>query len=341
MWHGVAVAGRIALWVVAVLVLLMIVGMVWEALAQRKALHANPAPGRMVEVDGRRIHVLCKGEGAGPTIVLVMGAAESSPYWWPVQDNLSQVARVCTYDRPGTGWSDPAKTPQSIEDRAAELDRVLAAAQVPGPYVLVGHSYGGPLIRLFARDHPLSVAGMVLVDTPDEECLFRPSYLEFLRGKMRPIIRVMGFAQRIGALRLWGGLVPDNIPEHARQAILATSSPANYVAALDEFDSIARAPARLHEAGGLGGSLGHRPLVVITHGLRFPPPYDVLEIGWDEGQKSLAALSDNSELLVAHKSNHMIQLDEPELVTEAIRRVWTVARDGARLEKQGSFSPDK
>ena len=308
--------------ILAGLLVVLLVGFVWEAIEEWRGA---PPPGEMVSVGGRRIHVRCTGSAAGPTIVLVMGVAEASPYWWPVQDRLAGFARVCSYDRPGMGWSDPVAGSQTMADRAAELRAVLAAAHVPGPYVLVGHSYGGPLARLFARDHPELVAGMVLVDAPDESAMFRQSYLDFVRTRMKPMVTVMGLAQRVGLLRLWSLIFPPDMPPDVRQALWATARPANLAAARDELESILRGPQLF------GGSLGQRPLAVITHGKPFPAPFDVLDIGWAEGQRRLAALSGNSVLVVATNSSHMVHIDEPALVDDAIRRVWTAARDGSRL----------
>lgn len=327
-------------WIAAIgagaVLLLLVLGMIFETVSHRAAVKRFPAPGRIVESNGRKMHILCKGNAPGPTIVLEMGAAEPSPYWWAIQDAAAGFARVVSYDRAGFGWSDKAKGPTSLESRAADLHAVLKAANVPGPYVLVGHSLGGPLIRLFARDHLDETAGLVLVDTPDEAAMFRDAYQTFVRKKMKPMVRMMRFARRFGILRIAESLSPNGGPPpqftpDARLAAAAVRSTALLDTALDDFDAVAKAPAGLRREFGFGGPLGDRPIAVITHGQKFPPPFDVLEFNWDEGQKRLAALSTNSELIVAEKSGHLIQVDEPELVIAAIRRVWQAARDGSRL----------
>lgn len=324
-------AGWILVWTAAALAGLLLVGVLWEALCE--AFGRQPPPGRLVDVGGgRKLHVLEKGSGPGPTVVLEMGALEFSAYWWGIQDAVAKFARVVSYDRAGFGWSSPVRNRPSMEDRAVELHAMLQAAGIPGPYVLVGHSFGGPLIRLFARNHPESTAGLVFVDTPDEASMFRDSYQAFVRKTMRPMIGMMGFLMRIGALRLVEMIKPEKqLTLEARRARSAMRSINLFRAGDAEFDAILNAPPALRGPHGLGGPLGDRPISVITHGIKFPAPWDVLEIGWDDGQKTLAALSTNSELIVAEKSNHLIQFDEPDLVIDAIRRVWLAARDHKRL----------
>jgi pimeloyl-ACP methyl ester carboxylesterase len=324
--------GWVASIVVGAIIVLLVLGMIFETLSHRAAARRFPAPGLIVEANGRKMHIFCKGAALGPTIVLEMGAAEPSPYWWAIQDAVAGFARVCSYDRAGFGWSEKAKGPTSLESRAADLHAVLKAASIPGPYVLVGHSLGGPLIRLFARDHLEETAGLVFVDTPDEAAMFRDAYQTFVRKTMKPMVRMMRLARRFGILRVVeslspnGGL-PPQFTADARHATAAVRCPAFLDTALDDFDAVTNAPAALRREHGLGGPVGDRPVSVISHSQKFPPPYDVLEFNWDEGQQTLAALSTNSELIVAEKSGHLIQIDEPEVVIEAIRRVWLAARD--------------
>ena len=329
---------RVLAMVGGVAVLLLAAGYVFERVGAARDAQAFPPPGRMVEVGGQRLHLLCKGDAPGPIVILEMGAAEPSPLWWSIQDQVAPFARVCSYDRAGFGWSDPVKGPRSLEDRVADLHLLLKTAKVPGPYVMVGHSYGGPLVRLFARDYPTEVAGMVLVDTPDETSMFRGPYLDFVRTRIKPILGVLGFARRFGVLRLWemisgdGGMTqPGELGGDAKKALAATSGTSLFRAASDEMDSVLTAPPALRKPGGMGASLGDRPLVVIRHGKAFPPPFDVLEVGWEDGQRRLAALSSDGVLIVAKDSNHMVQMDEPDVVVDAIHRVHTAARDGTKL----------
>jgi pimeloyl-ACP methyl ester carboxylesterase len=293
---------RILLFVMLAATLLLAAGATWEAISRRTAMRDFPAPGQLVDIGGGRyLHLLCLGDAPGPTVVIEAGAAESSAYFRDIQHAVAGFARVCIYDRTGLGYSPPDATPQTMEDRARDLAALLQAAAVPAPYVLAGHSYGGPIIRLFARDHADLAAGFVFLDAPDETAIFRDSYDEFVRRSLMPSLRKMGVARRMGVLRAAGAVSPrfDMIPPAmspaARGMVAATEGP-TYATAAMEFGSILSPTDRIR-TGGFGGSLGSRPVIVITHGIRFPPPYDVLEQGWDEGQARLAALSTNSELL--------------------------------------------
>ena len=160
----------------ALVLAILAVGWIWEHLSEAADARRFPAPGRMVQADGRKLHILCEGDAPGPTVVIEQGSGSPAVLWGPVRRRIAGFARVCTYDRAGMEWSDPAPAGRGLEDRADDLHALLAAAKVPGPYVLVGHSYGGLLIRLFARDHPEEVAGMVFVDAADETAVFDPAY---------------------------------------------------------------------------------------------------------------------------------------------------------------------
>ncbi len=324
----------------AVIVALLAAGLLFEAVSEAWTGRRYPPPGRLVDVGGRRLHILCKGTADGPTVVIEQGAGSPSIFWWPIQDAVGRFARVCTYDRAGVLWSDPAPGLRSLDDRVDDLHALLARAQVPGPYVLVGHSYGGPLVRMFARRYPEASAGMVLVDTPEEGVIFRPAYPAYVR-KLGQVLDAARLAARLGLLRLVLPLVsrPEGgvTPEMNRIAIGFMARPSFVRLMHQDMASLDTARAATERAGGFG-SLGDRPLVVITHSKPFPGPAASLEDGWMDGQKQLAALSTDSELQVAYKSNHMINLEEPELVVDAIRRVVTAAREGRRLSSAPASS---
>jgi len=152
-----------------------------EAICEARDRVRFPPPGQMIDIGGRRLHILCKGTAPGPTIVIEQGAGSPSILWWPIQDKVAAFARVCTYDRAGYLWSDPAKTVRTLEDRVADLHALLAGAKIPAPYILVGHSFGGPLVRLYAHLHPTEIAGMVLVDTTEEGVILRPSFDDYVK----------------------------------------------------------------------------------------------------------------------------------------------------------------
>ncbi len=302
--------------------LLLAIGYVYEWTGERREARLNPAPGRLISVGNHKLHLLSKGSTA-PAVVIEQGAGELSKFWWPLQEEIAKFAQVCIYDRAGYGWSESAPLRKSIEDRTRELHTLLSEAGVQGPFILVAHSYGGFLVRAFAQDYPGQVAGLVLVDTPDESTIFQSEILAFY-SKARVVNRVVGLIARFGVLRLLRHWVPLD------RFGLWLTRPSEYAALCDDLLSLELVPAPLR-ASKNAGSLGSLPVIVITHGQPFPGPFAVLEKNWSDGQARLASLSTDSVLMVAKESNHMIQQDEPALVVDAIRRMHEAVKNGTSL----------
>jgi pimeloyl-ACP methyl ester carboxylesterase len=189
---------------VATVVALGIAGSAYQAIAARSDLAQYPPPGQFIELDGRRIHLLVKGQETGrPTVILEAGIGSFSSNWAWVQTELAASTRVVAYDRAGLGWSDPAPEPQDAQQSAADLHAALEEAGISGPYVVAGHSYGGLVVRAFADLYPQDVAGMVLVDAshPDQWA----HILESRGGRTVAMgNRITGFLTRLGVVRLFG-----------------------------------------------------------------------------------------------------------------------------------------
>lgn len=317
------------LWTAAAVAALLGAGYAYEKVQEARDRSRYPAPGHLVDVGGRRMHILCRGNAPGPTVVIEQGAASPSIVWRPVQDAIAKFARVCTYDRAGYQWSDPADSGRSIEDRVADLHAVLRAAAVPSPYILVGHSLGGLIVRRFARAYPDLVAGVVLVDSPDEPVVFRDSLRPFYAQGIR-MRQVLGVVARFGLLRLLGRHVPMLMLPDGAEGYALCVRPTHAAAAADDMRALLNAPDAVRQSEP-PGSLGDRPLVVLAHGIPFPPMAAAMEEGWSEGLRRLSNLSTDSELITAEKSGHLIYLDQPELVVESVRRVHAAVRNGARL----------
>jgi len=313
---------RNLVWVLLAGLLLLAVGYLYERAGQRRDARLQPAPGKLVAVRGYRLHLFCKGS-AGPTVVIEQGAGELSRFWWPIQDEVSEFARVCTYDRAGFGWSDATRQGRTIEDRAEDLHLLLGNAGVAGPYILVAHSYGGMIVRSYTTKYRSEVAGLVLVDTPEETSIFDRDVLDFY-AKVRIANCVAGLAARFGILRLLRNWAPLD-----RYGFWLSGSE-EYSALCDDLASLERVPEP-QRSSKAAGSLGALPVMVITHGQPFPGPFALLEKNWAQGQSHLAALSTDGALIVATNSNHMIQQDEPELILDAIRRMHNSIREGGRL----------
>ena len=149
--------------ILAVLLILLLAGAIYESLAEAADAKAYPPPGQMVDVGGYRLHINCTGSGS-PTVVIDAGWGDSSAGWGWVQPEVAKTTRICTYDRAGMGWSEASPQPRTAREFAKELHTLLAKANEPGPYVLVGHSLGGYTVRVYAHDYPAEVAGLVLID---------------------------------------------------------------------------------------------------------------------------------------------------------------------------------
>lgn len=314
--------------VLAAVLLVALAGSLYERIAERADRKRFPPPGRVIDIGHRGLHGLIRGTGPGPMLVIEQGLASPSSAWWPVQEAAAAFARVCAYDRAGYLWSDPGRGGRSIEDRAADLHAWLAACGVPPPYVLVAHSFGGLVAQAYIRAWPSEVAGLVLVDTLDAPVMFREASLRFLRQGV-VFQRIVLAAARVGLVRLLGPRAPVLVPDDPAGRALSLR-PCHTAAVLDDMRCILNASPAARQSLP-PGCLGERPVLVLTHGVAFPPPADVLEEGWSEAQQRLAALSSNSEVLVVAKANHFIHVEAPGEVVEAMRRVHAAATHGTPL----------
>jgi pimeloyl-ACP methyl ester carboxylesterase len=273
----------------------------------------QPEPGRLVEVGGFRLHLYCTGQGQGPTVVLEAGLGGFSLEWDPVQSDLSASHRVCSYDRAGYGWSDTGPAPRTVERLVQELSDLLVAGDVPGPYVLVGHSFGGYVVQLFAKRYPARTAGVVLVDSshPDQFRLF-PASQRALQER----------AGRRQATFAAGVRLPANFPARWRELAERLSSQRKSLRALaQEYRDFVRSGAQVQAAG----TLPDVPAVVLTRGLRQWPQDadgDAMEAVWPVLQDELADAMPRAYHFRIAASGHHIHLDQPAAVDEAVRLVF-------------------
>src|SRR5215210_8391078 len=156
--------GMALLGLVVVLSVLAVAGALYQAIATERAERAYPPPGEMVDVGGYSLHINCVGQGS-PTVVLDAGLGDFSAQWIRVQREVSDTTRVCAYDRAGMGWSEMGPEPRDAKQISSELHTLLKGAGIEGPFVLVGHSFGGLYTRTYAARYPDEVAGVVLVDS--------------------------------------------------------------------------------------------------------------------------------------------------------------------------------
>src|SRR5215204_6943645 len=179
------------------------VGVVCQIIAAARDRRAFPPPGRLVDVGGFRLHVHALGSVSNtPTVILEGGAGLGSATWAWVQPRVAERTRVVAYDRAGVGWSDRGPEPRDGRQIATELHAALEGAGIGGPYVLVGHSFGGVYVRVFADLYPDEVAGLVLVDPTHPDQIERsPREAQAMRTT-RQLMRVFDGLSHIGLLRL-------------------------------------------------------------------------------------------------------------------------------------------
>ena len=326
------------------LAVLATAGAIYQAIGTLRDRRRFPPPGRLVRVNERRMHIHVTGEGT-PTVVFESGMGASCLSWTLVQLQAAQFTRAVSYDRAGHGWSDLPREPRTAQQIAQELHVLLYAAGVPGPYVLVGHSFGGYLNRAFAHMYRNEVVGMVLVDSvhPAEWENPTPKQLRMLEVGLR-YARIAAWLARLGLVRFCLARLAQGSPGLGRAAVSAFgvdtaaaaqriageirklpapilpvvralwSQPKNFISL---GKHVAELPVSAAQAAA-ASTLGDLPLVVLSG--------DHLAAPYTDWQRDLAQLSSCGRHVVASDSGHWIHLDHPELVTGAIREVVATAR---------------
>jgi Predicted hydrolases or acyltransferases (alpha/beta hydrolase superfamily) len=308
---------RIVVSLLLLVFFLAVAGFLYENISEARDRRFNAMRGRLVNVGGRKMHIDCIGE-TGPTVILDSGLGDTYLSWRKVQPEIAKFARVCSYDRPGLGYSDSSPSPRTSSVIAAELHDLLQAAGVAPPYVLVGHSMGGYDVRLFASLYRNEVAGMVLVDSshPDQDNRF-PSELKNMEGSWQQEAVFVEYTMPFGLPRLLG--LCDEEPL-SRAAECNFRSAREGVAELQAFSRSAAETATT-------GSLGDVPLAVLSHDPDKPSsemPPDLaksVNAAWEKMQEELSHLSTRGTQTIAKNSSHYIQLDRPDVVIEAVRNV--------------------
>lgn len=317
-----------------------------------------PPPGRLVDIGGYKLHLNCTGKD-GPTVILIAGAGDFSFDWELVQLGVARFTRVCSYDRAGLAWSDPGPTPRTMLQDAQELHLLLKAAQVKPPYVLVGHSLGGLIARVYAEAFANEVAGMVLVDSTHEDTVLMYQgklvhMRELAKGRTVPPAQTIKTSppkpptkedlERFESDRKNSG--PPQIGEPFDK--LSASAQAMHIWARSQPPRAARSddffPEELQMMYATRAKtpyqLGDRPLVILLpNGAYGSAPEGISAEDWKrfneekrQQKLGLTSLSHNSKVIVAENSGHHIQLDEPQVVTQTIRLVVDSVRRHTKLQ---------
>ena len=296
--------------VVVLIIVLALLGAIYESVAEAADAKTYPPPGQLADVGDHRLHINCTGTGS-PTVVIVSGLGDWSTSWGVVQPEVAKTTRVCTYDRSGLGWSDANSLPSDAAQFAKELHTLLQNANVLGPYVLVGHSLGGFIVRIFAHDYASEVAGVVLVDSMNPK-----QVSESLSNRLALYSSLEAGLARVGVGRLLLklGILPSVSPGQEAYYPLFVR-PQSFRTTANEYR---RLPDSAAQAAAVT-SFGDLPLIVLTAKLNDNP-------GWPEWQTELLQLSSNSQQLFAENSGHVIQDDEPDAAVDAILKMVELVR---------------
>jgi pimeloyl-ACP methyl ester carboxylesterase len=314
-WMVIQVRGHLrgrGRWLVVPVIATLLVFAIGGGLATVSAATASGAPtaaGRMIDVGGHRLYIECTGSG-GPAVILQAGLGASSSSWAGIAPAVASTTTVCTYDRAGHGRSDEAAAPQDGIALATDLHTLLERAGVAGPYVIVGHSSGGPYVRVFAAQYPDEVVGMVLLDAQPADAFDALPEYPGVYAMFRTVATLSPSLARIGLLGLLLGLPADQstaaIVRGARDEVLAL-------------------PTVLQQAAALT-SIGDRPLIVVTAEAEADP-------GWVAAQENLPRLSTASvhRILAAATHNSLISGVDAAASSQAILDVIASIRGGTPL----------
>ena len=300
-------------------------------------------PGKLIDVGGHRLHLLCAGSGR-PAVVFDAALGASSVSWSLVQPEVARIARACAYDRAGFGWSEAGPMPRTADRIAGELHALLVRASVPPPFILVGHSFGALVARVFAGRHPGQIAGLVLVDPAHPEEWLAPGEREqrqIARGvtlcRYGARAARLGVARVVGALVTLGALAPARAltrlvsrgglgradeeilapvrklpPEARRPLVRFWTEPKFFEALGSQIESICRSAAEAHQA-----AIPAVPLVTISSASSSPRRLEL--------QEALARRAGGRHV-VAHRSGHWVPLDEPAVVVDAVVQLVEMTR---------------
>ena len=295
---------RWTIYAVGGLLALASIGGAYQTIGEAADAQAKPMPGQLIDVGDHSLHLYCTGTGS-PTVVIEAGGGAMASDLAQISEAVAGETRVCVYDRAGRGWSESAQTSPHGVQIATDLHALLQRAQVPGPYVLAGHSFGGLYVQTYAARYPSDVAGMVLIDStaPNaaaSDYVARPYVLD-------RVFALVSTSAQLGLGHLFGATAGD-----VRSTI----------------DEYADARDAVKQAASLT-DFGDKPLFVVTAGTGS-------DAAWFVAQDRMAALSTNSAHRVIQSASHQALVAEPDGAAATARAILDVVasvRSGEPLAK--------
>jgi pimeloyl-ACP methyl ester carboxylesterase len=322
--HFLKLARRIFLGLISLAVVAAACGWAYQAAMEARDDRRFPAPGKLVDVDGHRMHIFCQGQGS-PTIIVEQGLGAQSLAWAPINERMSGITTVCAYDRAGMGYSDPVDHATPAAEVARNLRKLLQNAEINDDLVLIGWSAGGMYVREYYRQFPERVKAMVLVDSTHEQQIQRMG--EPANAGSNPL-RFDPYLARVGWFRITGQMqerfADSPLPAPIRDRLIAINlkshMPRTWIA---EGEGL-RADLL---AGTSPPNLGSLPLIVLSEGKPDVPFMQEHLQAWLELHEELARLSTNGRRIVATQSAHFIHQTEPDLIVDSVAQVVSAARE--------------
>ena len=306
-------------------------GVAFNALSIRHYRRIAGVPGKLYNVDGYSMHMYCTGEGS-PAIVLSSGLGDDFTAWAKVQPVLARQTRVCSYDRAGFGWSESRPGIQDADAISSQLHRLIQAADVPRPFVLVGHSISGIYLRSYAAHYPTDLAGLVFVDgaTPLQDDRI-PKALVKIQEDQRNQLPWQKLLMTLGWYRLHGDCssVPPGFEAYSAWIKADSCIPSQVNAMENELDAErASGEETIH-----AGPFGNLPILILSRDPNVLAPNwpasvsKANSVAWSQMQEEAMGLSTQSKRIIARGSDHYIQNDRPDLVNREIASFVAMIRE--------------
>jgi len=284
----------------------------------------GPPPGRLFDIGGHRLHLRSMGTQHGaPTVVLETGATGYSGAWAWVQGAVASFARVVSYDRAGLGWSEPSGRRHDAVEIARQLHELLRIADVPRPYILVGHSLGGVFVRVFAHEYPQEIAGMVLVDAANPRQLELPNFRDLVSQTRALFTSELWNNPDLARMVIEQSTIGLPVEQTAEAATLF-GSPRHVTSAAAELIDIDATMTQ----GRRVESFGSLPLTVLTAG-SVPPEM----AGWLSLQSELVGLSSRATQQIVPDAAHLTLVTDERYAAFVIAAIRRLVRD-VRVETQ-------
>jgi len=315
---------RIGLGLICTVAVLAISGALYQSISDKLDAKKYPPIGKLVDVGGYNIHLYTIGSG-GPSVILDAGMGCNALGWSLVQPKVAEFTQVTAIDRAGNGWSDESPLERTSENIVLESRAALKKANIPAPYILVGHSFGGLNTQLWASLYPDEVLGVILVDS---------SHADQLEKIPMPQMNhtAMMLASRLGIARLLSHLPMFKkgvavFPEQIQKQLLSQLSTAKFMRSV--LGEAAQTETSCKHLRAVGSSFGDKPLIVISaakgasaEGSGYSQEQlDACLVHFKEFQKDLATKSTQGKLVIAEESDHMVTLNQPQIIVDSIKEM--------------------